>query len=171
MVSYVAIASFIVSSVSLFIAICTYKMSLFSQRLQNAQMLVKSFYSSLYENDLNSFRDIIMLRGEPAGGDGNGHYMGRDGKLQNFGEYFSEGAPDSGALERIVYNLNRICLFAKEENINLCFFYSEMGHFIQIRYEILSAMSDASNKNIFYCFKEMKQKYSGIPIKIIGYIE
>ena len=120
---------------------------------------------------MNEFRDIIMLRGESAGGDCSGHYMGKDGKLYDFSEYFCEGAPDGGALERIVYNLNRICLFAKEEKINLFFFYSEMGHFIQICYEILNAMSAKGNENIYLCFKEMEQKYSNVPIRIIGYIE
>lgn len=112
-----------------------------------------------------------MLRGEAAGGDGKGQYLGEDGKLHNFSEYFSEGAPDDGALERIVYNLNRICLFAREGSINLNFFYSELGHFIHVCYEILIAMNDNGNENIVHCFKEIEHKYSGIPMKVIGNIE
>ena len=92
----VTVCSLIISVYSLFIARGTYKMALFSQKFQNAQTLIKSFYSSLRKEDEPNFRDIIMLRGESAGGDNNGHYMGKDGELHNFSEYFCEGAPDGG---------------------------------------------------------------------------
>ena len=53
-----------------------YTMSLYSQKLQNAQALVNNFYYSLREKDIDEFRGIIMLRGESAGGDNQGHYHG-----------------------------------------------------------------------------------------------
>ena len=123
-------------------------MSLFSQKLQNAQALVNSFYKSLRKDDIHEFRDIIMLRGEAAGGDNIGHYVREDGQLHDFSLYFAEGAPDGGALERIVYNLSRVCFFANKESVNLQFFYSELGHYIRICYEICEAINDVDENDI-----------------------
>lgn len=149
-------------------------MSLFSQKLQNAHALVKSFYSSLREGDVKRFRDIIILRGESAGGDSNGHYMRDDGQLCDFSEYFTEGAPDEGALERIVLNLDRVCSFARKETVDLRFFYSELGQYIQICHEILKAMCNAENvedDNIMRSFKELKSSYADVIMSVVGYIE
>ena len=152
-------------------AIKQYKISLFSQKFENAQILVKSFYDSLEQGDLKAFKDVIMLRGEAAGGDNAGHYMDKNGQLRDFGEYFAEGAPDNRALERIVDSLERACYFAKDNNnINVEFFYSELGQFINISYEILAAIP-FSSENIEYCFNELNKKYPDIPIKTIGHIE
>lgn len=155
----------------LFVAIRQYKISLFSQKFENAQTLVKSFYDSLEDEDIKAFKDIIMLRGESAGGDNAGHYMDENGQLKDFGDYFAEGAPDNRALERIVDSLERVCYFAKDNNnINAKFFYSELGQFINISYEILAAIP-FSFENIEYCFNELNKKYTDIPIKTIGHIE
>ena len=160
----------ILAACSLFIAIRTHKMSLFSQKLQNAQALVNSFYKSLRKDDIHEFRAIIMLRGEAAGGDNRGHHMGEDGQLHDFGLYFVEGAPDGGALERIVDNLSRVCFFANKESINLQFFYSELGHYIRICYEICKAINGV-DENLMHCYKELEEKYSDIPLMNVGYIE
>ena len=170
MSAILATLGLIISGSSLFIAISTHKMSLFSQKLQNAQALVNSFYKSLRKDDIHEFRDIIMLRGEAAGGDNRGHYVGEDGQLHDFSLYFAEGAPDGGALERIVYNLSRVCFFANKESVNLQFFYSELGHYIRICYEICEAINDV-DENLMHCYKELEAKYSHIRMVNIGHIE
>ena len=114
-----------------------------------------------------------MLRGEAAGGDNCGYYVGEDGQLHNFSLYFAEGAPDGGALERIVYNLSRVCFFANKESINLQFFYSELGHYIhyiRICYEFCEAINGV-DENLMRCYKELEEKYSDIPLMNVGYIE
>ena len=162
-----------------------YKITLFSQKFQNAKTLVDSFYSSLEKGDIQAFENVIELRGEPAGGDNKGHYQDEQGNLQNFSSYFTEGATDGGRLDRIVNNLERVCHFANKKSINIEFFYSELGQFISICHEILLAMSIDYNEsvktekamssntsgsdNIDRCFEEMMKME--IPIKIIGYVE
>lgn len=168
---YISTASCLIALGSLYIARNTHRMSLFSQKLQNAHALVKSFYDSLREDDVKKFRDIIMLRGEAAGGDNNGHYMGKDGQLYDFSEYFAEGAPDKGALERIIFNLNRVCSFAKAESVDMRFFYSELGHYVRICHEILEAMQDTDYENITRSFKELENDYADLIVRVIGYIE
>ena len=161
-------------------ALWQYKISLFSQKFSNAQILVNSFYNSLKEGDIQAFKDIIMLRGESAGGDNNGHYLTGDGELEDFSVYFVEGSPDDGAFNRIVSNLDRVCYFAVKDNINLKFFYSELGQFINISHEVLKAIPSggfrgqtllSSFVNIKYCFNDLNKNNSSVPIKIIGYIE
>ena len=102
--------------------------------------------------------------------------MDRDGRLCNFSVYFAEGAPDHGALDRIIDNLNRICFFAKEEKIDMEYFYSDLWHFLVLSHEILAALKAFSSikiddSNIMRCFQEMECKYSYVPKKRIGYIE
>ena len=154
-------------------AVRQYRINLFSQKFQNAQTLIRSFYQSLEKGDIQAFRDVIVMRGESAGGDNAGHYLTEDGQLVDFSVYFAEGAPDNGALDRIVNSLERVCYFAKESNnVNVQFFYSELGQFLNISHEILEAMSSLSGfENIQKCFNELKHNYPDIPIKIIGYIE
>lgn len=170
MTNIIAVLGLIISGSSLFIAIRTHKMSLFSQKLQNAQALTNSFYNSLRKDDIHNFREIIMLRGESAGGDNYGHYMGEDGQLHDFSLYFAEGAPDGGSLERIVHNLNRVCLFANNKSIDLQFFYSELGHYIKVCYEICETINSA-DENLIHCYKELKEKYSHIYVVNVGHIE
>lgn len=149
-------------------AVRQYWITLFSQRFQNAKTLVDSFYSSLEEGDIQAFKKVIELRGESAGGDNKGHYQDEQGNLQNFSSYFTEGPTDGGRLNRIVNNLERVCHFADKKSIDIEFFYSELGRFINICHEILWAISIGSD-NIDRCFNEMKKIKS--PTKIIGYIE
>lgn len=166
------IGGLFISVCSFFLARSTHRMALFSQKLQNAQALISSFYSSLEENDIHDFREIIVLMGEAAGGDNYGHYLGEDSQLHDFSVYFSEGAPDGGVLGRIVYNLNRVCFFAKNEGINLYFFYSELGRFIRICYEILNVMDSIDkDEDIVRCYQELEQKYFNVPMRIIGSVE
>ncbi len=167
----ISAVSCITSVASLCIAKSTHRMSLFSQKLQNAHALVESFYGSLRGDDVKEFRDIIILRGESAGGDNNGHYIGENGRLCDFSEYFAEGAPDKGALERIVFNLNRVCCFAKVESVDLRFFYSELGHYVRICHEILEAMHNTDYENITRSFKELENDYANLIMRCIGYIE
>jgi hypothetical protein len=160
------------------IAFREYKANLRHKALTNAILLVEKFYETLEDGDIDAFKQVIIDRGESAGGDNNGHFCDESGQLQDFGGYFSEGPPDNGAMDRIVHNLDRTCFFAMQGQVDRDYIFAELGQFIGISHEILNVIPYIEPKEkIISLFRHIKifyEKYKNnnkIPVRVIGYIE
>jgi hypothetical protein len=161
------------------IAFREYRANQRHKALSNAILLVEKFYQALEGSDIEVFKQVIVARGESAGGDSNGHFCDEDGQLHDFGVYFSEGSPDNGAMDRIIHNLDRTCFFAMQGQVDNDYIFAELGQFIAISYEILDVIPYIEpGENILSLFRNVKifhEMYKSntrdIPVRIIGYIE
>jgi hypothetical protein len=95
--------AFILAVVGGFVAIQTYLGNQKQRRLENSFRLVIMFRESLYEKDIEAWKNIFHATSEPAGAEKGYLVKVIDGKrLQRpLSDLFSEGSPDNGAVERM----------------------------------------------------------------------
>ena len=139
---------------------------------------LKNFYQPLEEGDIEEFKMVIIDRGDPAGGDCNGHYRDENNELFDFGNRFCEGPVDNGALSRIVDSLDRICFFALKGQVDCDYVFAELGQFLSISYEVLNAIHCGNGpEKLLSLFKNIERFYgkyknnTEIPVRTIGYAE
>lgn len=143
--------AFVLAVVVGFIAIQTYLGNQKQRRLENSFRLVVMFRESLHERDIEAWKNIFHATSEPAGAKKGYLVEVIDGKrLQRpLSDLFSEGPPDSGAVERMAEFFDLISSEALNEAIEIRLVYFQLGQLMDTTHSWLTIIDNPYGEGTF----------------------
>lgn len=143
--------AFVLTVVGGLIALQTYLGNQKQRRLENSFRLVAMFRESLYEKDIEAWKNVFHATSEPAGAEKGYLVEVLDGKrLQRPLSYlFSEGSPDNGAVERMAEFFDLICGEVLNETIEVRLVYFQLGQLMDTTHSWLTLMDNPYGEGTF----------------------
>ena len=152
------------------------------RKIENAFKLIAWVKENWSDDEIGSWKNLVRATYEGTGAI-PGQYVSEDGGLRCLGDYFSEGAPDSGAFSRTVELLEVACYEMLKGTVEERLVWFEFGQVLRTIEMWLGAVSsgpiggegssllDRAYPNISSYFKKRKPAERMWPSRILIYSE
>lgn len=129
------------------IALAAFFQNLRQRRLENALKVIGLFRDALRDGDLEHWQRLFHSSSKAAGAK-PGTYVHEWDDHRPISDYFSEGAPDNGAVARMAENLEILCHELIRKTIDPHYVWFELGQLLRTMYDWLSCTSNAGSQSL-----------------------